>query len=444
MSRIYTFSVCSSLMLLMQWLLCGCSVPETDFIQPVPHALEATEVMSTSFIASWNPVLGSSTYLVDISTDPQFLSYVDGYQSREVSDTHLHITGLAVEKQYYYRVRAQKGNTISGNSNVITVTTAALDAPVATAATGIKVFQFTAHWQLVDEAASYIVNVSTEPTFTSLVSGYEGVEVVTDSLIVTGLDYRQTYYYRVTARRLEKTSNYSNTIEVKPCISASCKLATIVTGFQETVSLTYDDAGNLITITNDVYSICQISYNNANVATRVDVLDGDGNLTERDSLVIDSNNLVQSIYIDNNDDGQSDAVIDYLYNNLQQIIGMRQYSDVDRVNISAYQDYQVDIYGNVLKILDANGNQTGQFRYDEKFNPKMLIPQPLRSYVMDDFSGYNFRPYLGLNNPIYAQGTFSDFGSEEEVFIYDINDRDVALARKGFYKLTYEFAGCDF
>jgi hypothetical protein len=53
-------------------------------------------------------------------------------------------------------------------------------------------------------------------------------------------------------------------------------------------------------------------------------------------------------------------------------------------------------------------------------------------------------PYSRINNPIYAKGNFQADYDEEEVFIYDLNDCDVALARKGFYSLTYEFTGCDF
>jgi len=440
--KLYTFSgTCSGLGLLFAWLLCGCSVPETDFIQPVPIALDATAVMSTSFVASWKPVLGSSTYLVDVSTDAQFSSYVEAYQSREVNDTHLQITGLAVEKQYYYRVRAQKGNTISGNSNTITVTTAALDAPVATPATNIKVFQFTAHWETVSDAASYRVEVATDSNFTALVSGYDGIEVISDSLKVDGLDYRQTYYYRITAKRLEKTSGYSNVIKVKPCISPGCKLSKITTGFGESVTFLYDDAGKITSIV-DSYETMLVHYTDAGMIGHVDIT-RDGSLLERDSMIF-SNGLMQSTLIDSNGDGQMDGVKDYIYNNQQVLIGFRQYSDPDRVNLSIYQDYQLDANGNPVKILDAQGNEVAQFRYDDKFNPKMLIPQPLRQFILDDFDGYYFQPYLWLNNPVYARGTFYPDFPEEEVFIYDVNSCDVALARKGYYKLNYEFTGCDF
>ncbi|HEY8937259.1 MAG TPA: hypothetical protein VIM65_18665 [Cyclobacteriaceae bacterium] len=438
------FRIGIGLILLVHFLLYQCNTPATDFIQPVPVALEASSITSTGFVASWKSVLGSTRYVVDVSTDPQFSSYVTGYQSREVdSTTSLQVTGLVAEVKYYYRVRAQKDNTISGNSNTIAATTAALVAPVATAATTKKVFQFTANWTTVAEAASYLVEVSTDPDFTTILTKYNSVEVVSDSLVIDGLDYLTTYYYRVKAKRLEKMSGYSNTVEVMPCISPTCKLSKITTGFGETIQFEYDDTGRLTSIANDYAGTWKIVYNNNDsIPTTVTEYDSDA-LAAINELVYSTNGLLQSINISDGA-GNPVGVKDYLYNDQQQLIGFRQYNDAQRTSLSVYQDYTIDANGNILKILDANGSQVGQFRYDDKFNPKMLIPKPLRQFILDDFSGFYFQPYLGLNNPIYAQGEFYPGYQEEEVFIYDINIRDVALARKGFYKLTYEFTGCDF
>jgi len=423
-------------------LLYQCNIPATDFIQPVPAALEGSSITSTGFIANWKPVLGSTSYMVDVSTDPQFSSYVTGYQSRETNGTSLSVTGIVAEVQYYYRVRSQKNNFISGNSNVIAVTTAALSSPLATAATSKKVFQFTANWTSVEEAASYLLEVATDSAFINILPKYNNIEIVNDSLVIEGLDYRTTYYYRVKAKRLEKTSGYSNIVEVVPCISANCKLSKITTGFGEVIQFLYDDTGKLTSILNDYAGTWNIDYGNGTVPITATEYDNDV-LTVTNELVYNVNGLLQSINMyDGN--GQPIGVKDYLYNDQKQLIGFRKYDDAERTSLSVYQDYAIDANGNILKILDANGSQVGQFRYDENFNPKMLIPQPLRQFILDDFSGYYFQPYLGLNNPIYAEGSFSPDFYEEEVFIYDINAQEVAFARKGYYKLTYEFTGCDF
>jgi YD repeat-containing protein len=439
--RYSSFRINIALIAIVQILLYQCNTPATDFIQPVPVALEASSITSTGFIASWKSVLGSTRYVVDVSTDPQFSSYVSGYQSRETDGTSLSITGIVAEVQYYYRVRSQKNNFISGNSNIITVTTAALSAPLATSATSKKVFQFTANWTPVTEAASYLLEVSTDSGFVNILTKYNNVEVITDSLVIEGLDYRTTYYYRVKAKRLEKTSGYSNIVEVVPCISANCKLSQMSNGYGEVIQFIYDDAGKLTSILNDYAGTYNITYN-GNVPTTVMEYDDDV-LTVTSELVYDANGLLQSVNMYDGD-SQPIGVKDYLYNDKQQLVGFRQYDDTERTSLSVYQDYTIDANGNVLKILDASGSEVGQFRYDENFNPKMLIPMPLRQFILDDFSGYYFQPYLGLNNPIYAKGTFYPDFPEEEVFIYDINIRDVAFARKGYYKLNYEFTGCDF
>ena len=62
---------------------------------------------------------GATSYRLDVSTSNTFVTYVPGYQDRNVGNaTSQNVTGLAANTVYYYRVRAFNGNT-SPNSNVI-------------------------------------------------------------------------------------------------------------------------------------------------------------------------------------------------------------------------------------------------------------------------------------------------------------------------------------
>jgi phosphodiesterase/alkaline phosphatase D-like protein len=64
-------------------------------------------------------VSGATSYRLDVATSNTFGTYVPGYQDRNVGNvTNQHVTGLAANTFYYYRVRAFNGNT-SANSNVI-------------------------------------------------------------------------------------------------------------------------------------------------------------------------------------------------------------------------------------------------------------------------------------------------------------------------------------
>ena len=86
---------------------------------PAPTALKDTNETFSSFTANWTSVSGATSYRLDVSTSNTFVTYVTGYQDRNVGNvTSQNVTGLAANTFYYYRVRAFNGNT-SPNSNVI-------------------------------------------------------------------------------------------------------------------------------------------------------------------------------------------------------------------------------------------------------------------------------------------------------------------------------------
>jgi hypothetical protein len=89
--------------------------------------------------------------------------------------------------------------------------------PVANDATNVSATTFTANWSNVG-ADKYFLDVSVESDFASFVSGYENVEVGTTSLEVTGLNFKQSYNYRVRADEGGSTSDNSNTISVKTLV----------------------------------------------------------------------------------------------------------------------------------------------------------------------------------------------------------------------------------
>ncbi|WP_299246876.1 endo-1,4-beta-xylanase [uncultured Aquimarina sp.] len=88
-----------------------------------PVAQEASDISLTSFNANWNNVFRASEYVLDVSTDSGFSSFVDGFENLSINQLSQSVTGLISNTTYYYRVRAVVSGVISGNSNTISVET---------------------------------------------------------------------------------------------------------------------------------------------------------------------------------------------------------------------------------------------------------------------------------------------------------------------------------
>ncbi|MWB93151.1 1,4-beta-xylanase [Flavobacterium sp. GA093] len=91
-----------------------------------PIANAPKEVVDNGFRAKWNYVSNSKSYLLDVSTNENFTSFVSGYESKPVTDLNEVVVGLTAGTQYFYRVRAKNETEISGYSNVISVVTTGL------------------------------------------------------------------------------------------------------------------------------------------------------------------------------------------------------------------------------------------------------------------------------------------------------------------------------
>jgi hypothetical protein len=188
----------------------GTTPPPTPTIL-APTATAATDISwTTGFTANWGSVSGASKYLLDISINSGFTSFVGVYQNKEVFNTNCLISALSPNTIYYYRVRAVSSTgTISLNSNVITVKTAPA-IPVAKAATNITSIGFTANWDAASGAEIYFFDVSTDINFETYVSGYQWETMYNTYCLVTGLNSNTTYYYRVRSYSSEETQSESS------------------------------------------------------------------------------------------------------------------------------------------------------------------------------------------------------------------------------------------
>jgi phosphodiesterase/alkaline phosphatase D-like protein len=243
----------------------------------IPVANSATSRTSTGFTANWGGAAGATSYRLDVATDGFFASLVPGYDNLNVGNTISYaVTGLAPGTTYYYRVRAVNTAGTSGNSNAITVSTlpAIPNAPTATAASAITTGGFTANWNAVAGATGYRLDVASDSAFTSIVTGYNDLDVGnTTTYPVTGRSPGTTYYYRVRAVSVEGTSANSNVIKVSTIpVAPNAASATAITtgGFTANWNAVAGATGYRLDLATDAtFSSMVTGYNNLDVGNSI-------------------------------------------------------------------------------------------------------------------------------------------------------------------------------
>ncbi|HPZ02289.1 MAG TPA: FlgD immunoglobulin-like domain containing protein, partial [Candidatus Cloacimonas sp.] len=92
---------------------------------PSPSTIESNTTTS-SFKIQWGSVSGAESYLLDVSTDGGFSSFLNGYHNKSLTTTSCTVNGLSANTTYYYRVKAVDSSDPDLNSdysNTIYVTT---------------------------------------------------------------------------------------------------------------------------------------------------------------------------------------------------------------------------------------------------------------------------------------------------------------------------------
>jgi len=174
-----------------------------------PEITSINNVGSGSFKVNWYSVPGATTYQIDVSTNSNFNTFVQGYNNATVTGTNLTVTGLSAGNNYFVRLRASNGTSTSNNSNTASTITCP-NAPSSIIITNHTESSFDIHWESVAGATSYLIDVAHSNTFTS--GHCFNLPVTTTSKSITGLYSGTIFYVRV--RAVNAGGSSANSIHV--------------------------------------------------------------------------------------------------------------------------------------------------------------------------------------------------------------------------------------
>ena len=211
-----------------------------------PEALTASSITRTSFAANWSIVSTATGYLLDVSSVSDFSTFLTEFNGRDVNNASTYnITGLTSATVYYYRVKAYNTGGISPGSNQISVTTLPdpPSAPIAKVASSISQTGFKANWNHAPTATGYRIDIATDNSFTSFVTGYRDIDVsYVNNFTISGLTAKTQYYFRLKAYNSGGIStSYSNTITLTTLpLPPAIPSGVIVKSCNDLVTLTWN------------------------------------------------------------------------------------------------------------------------------------------------------------------------------------------------------------
>lgn len=238
----------------------ACVLPPSICTTPTaqPTILNFSSITATTLSGSFTAATPApSKYLVVRSTSATPPSPVNGtvyavastslgagtYVVSNTASTTFSETGLTSNTRYYYYVFSYNDSCTGAPYYYISTPLSAntytcLNAPTSNPGNVITSNGFTANWATVAGATGYLLDVSISNTFSSFVSGYNGLAISGGSTVsygVTGLNSNTAYYYRVRATNSTScTSVNSNIITV----STICGIETAPTALQNFATYT--------------------------------------------------------------------------------------------------------------------------------------------------------------------------------------------------------------
>lgn len=184
-----------------------------------PQNLTVSKYMGTSAELSWDAVEGADSYLLNVyyfSMETWDYAYL--LKEEPVTGTSYTIEGLDPNEGYYFDVAAVQGDKISPLSESVTIESP-IEAPTALPATNYSATSFTANWEAVEGASSYLLSVLYEGE-SDIEYVFENKEVQGTSYDVEDLTAGIVYYYQITAKMSDgSVSQPSEMVAALPTLS---------------------------------------------------------------------------------------------------------------------------------------------------------------------------------------------------------------------------------
>lgn len=186
----------------------------TEAVAPVITAGPANRTVTEGEPVSFTVVhSGTTPFTYQWSLNGTPLTDDARYSGTAEATLNVIAADLAEAGTYAVTVANVKGSDSASATLVVNAAPSAPSAPVATAATDVQAARMTANWNRSQHATGYLLYVSTDADFSTLISGAQPIDVeASNSWTLNGLLADTLYYYRVRAYNSVGTSDYSATI----------------------------------------------------------------------------------------------------------------------------------------------------------------------------------------------------------------------------------------
>lgn len=178
-----------------------------------PTNLSVSDRTYHSFVLNWTGNLtGASRYYVDISRNNIFSDLV--YENVEKLSEQFSVNGLEPNSAYYCRVRGQNDEGNFSAFSEVLMTFSLPEAPEIISTEQVATDRATIHWTSGSEVPNFLLDVSTEPDFSSTLDQYSNFSLdgVLKTFELTGLASGTLYFVRIRCENVAGASDYSNTL----------------------------------------------------------------------------------------------------------------------------------------------------------------------------------------------------------------------------------------
>ncbi|SMP66308.1 MBG domain-containing protein [Anoxynatronum buryatiense] len=174
-----------------------------------PSALEASMIQTNAFTANWTAVPEATAYYLDVATDGSFNHTLPAYTAKSLGNVTSHVVDQALlpHTAYHYRIRSGNALGTSSNSNIVSVTTAAVlpevttDSVTLTAPAAVEmVGTIITEGQPALTQHGFVWNTLPNPTTAHSKTEMGAYSGTTPFTSITDLSYETTYYIRAYAQ----------------------------------------------------------------------------------------------------------------------------------------------------------------------------------------------------------------------------------------------------